>query len=131
MLQASWNKINSAPPDTLVTNNGTTLSWWGNKYYSYAPWNTNDGTQEREAKFDGFMQVTTAWYSHTASTFTARHYTALNQDATDEAYYISHVKVWIRGGNTPVTSVTTSTSLSTDYAQLATENAVKTYIDQL
>jgi hypothetical protein len=130
LLQAQWTKNNGAPPAGMVANNGTALSWWGNKYYSYAPWNGNAGESEREAKFDGYMKVTTAWYSHTASTFSARHYTALNQDATDEAFYISHVKVWIRGGNTPVTSVTTSASLSTDFAQLPTEAAVKSYVDQ-
>jgi hypothetical protein len=129
---ASWTKVNSAPPSNLTSYNNTTLSWWGNKYYSYAPWNGNpstDNPQGRDQLYDGYLQVTTDWTSHTASTIQVKHHTDLNQDASDEAFYISHVKLWIRGGNTPVTSVTTSTSLSTDFAQLATENAVKSYID--
>ena len=127
ILRASWTKSNGGFPASISTN-GTTASWWGNKYYSYAPWNGNNG--ERESRWDGYMKVTTDWYSHTSSTFVARHETDLNQAAEDEAFYISHVRVWIRGGTTALSSVTTSTSLSDNSAELATQAAVKGYADQ-
>lgn len=131
VTQAAWTKSNASAPASITAYNGTDLSWFGNKYYSTAPWNGNAGEQEREAKWDGYMRVTTAWYSHTASTFIAKMYTGLNQEQADEAFYVSHVKVWIRGGNQTLTGVTTSTSLSTNYSQLPTEAAVKGYVDGL
>ena len=126
VLRAQWNKNYSNPPYSISTN-GTTHSWFGAKYYSYAPWNPTSDVNLRNM---GYSKVTTDWYSHTDSTFSARHYTGLDQAASDEAFYISHVKVWIRGGTIPLDSVTTSTSLSDSSTSLATQAAVKSYADQ-
>jgi hypothetical protein len=125
-LRAQWNKGWTGPPYSLSTN-GATHSWFGAKYYSYAPWQPSDAVNITNM---GYSKVTTDWYSHTDSTFSARHYTGLDQVATDEAYYISHVKVWIRGGQLSLNTITTNSALSDSSIELATQAAVKSYADQ-
>jgi hypothetical protein len=125
-LRAQWNKVYTGPPYSLSTN-GATHSWFGAKYYSYAPWQPSDAVNITNM---GYSKVTTDWYSHTDSTFSARHYTGLDQVASDEAYYISHVKVWIRGGQLSLNTITTNSALSDSSIELATQAAVKSYADQ-
>ena len=75
--------------------NGFTLQYsrmatatWVPASYSYSPW--------PGAAIDGYIIFDTGWINHTASTFTAGHYNGLDQPATDEATYISHVRLQTR-----------------------------------
>jgi len=129
VTMASWNKQYSTAPYNVATYNSTEHTWFGGRWYSYLPWGGNQS--ENSARFNGYSKVTTGWFGHTTSTIIAKMYTGLDQAQSDEAFYISHVKVWIRGGNSQVTGVTTSTSLSgNSNSTLPTEAAVKGYADQ-
>ena len=127
--RAQFNKGFGTPAVTYGTiASGTTVSWQGNRWYSTAPWGGVGRTQDA-AGGNGYMIIDTGWYAHTPSTFTARHYTAVDQAQSDEAMYLSHVRLWIRGGTAPVTSISTSTAIDTSTSALATQNAIKTYAD--
>ena len=126
ITQAQWYKGYAEAPDTLTVYNSTTFNWKGGQYYSYAPWAGSNTVRERGG--NGYAIVNTGWYSHTSGTFIAKHTIPVDQPATDEAGYISHVRVWIRGGtSTPVTSI--STSVTNDPAVIPTQSAVKAFID--
>lgn len=118
----------NSPPSISSTASGTTTSWQGNRWYSYAPWGGVGRTAENNGG-NGYLIIDTGWYAHTPSTFTARHNTAVDQAALDEAVYLSHVKLWIRGGTHTVTSISTSASVDTSTNTLATQNAIKQYVD--
>lgn len=90
VLRAQWTKVYNTQPSVSSTAPGTTFTFKTGQTYSYRPW--ANGTYGQ----DGYATISTGWYSHTASTFSARHYTGLDQGATDEAYYISHVKLSYR-----------------------------------
>jgi hypothetical protein len=75
--------------------NGFTLQYsrmetatWVPASYSYSPW--------PGAAIDGYIIFDTGWINHTTSMFTATHYIGLDQPATDEASYISHVRLQTR-----------------------------------
>jgi hypothetical protein len=134
VLQASWFKGWNTKPYNLSVYNSTTFSWRANQFYSYSPWGTyfyNSGWQTTDSNSgggNGYAVVNTGWYSHTSSTFIAKHYIAADQAAADEAAYLSHVKVWIRGANTnTINSI--ATSVTNNSTTLPTQAAVKAFID--
>lgn len=122
-----FRKPNSAsPPAYDVIASGTTVSWHGNRFYSYQPWGGNRTAENGGA--NGYIIMDTGWYAHALSSFTARHVLGADQAQSDEAQYISHVKLWIRGATNTYTSIVTSLSSGATNA-LPTQNAVKTFID--
>jgi len=136
VLQSQWYKGIGTGIYNLTNFNNTTTSYRGGKYYSYSPWGSNtlgtpgggSGDQSLGPTGNGYVITNTGWYAHTNSTFYAKHYTPLDQAITDEAYYITHVKLWIRGGaGDTITSI--PTTLSYDKTTLPTQAAIKAFID--
>ena len=85
-----WKKVYNAPPNTVTFSNGAFGVWNKGMYYSYRPWaNGSYGN-------DGFYELNSNWQPHTASTFLTKFVTEVDQVVTDEAVYISHVKVTVR-----------------------------------
>jgi hypothetical protein len=123
----AFTKNYTNPPVISSIASGTTTSWLGNRWYSTAPWQGSARVSENNGA-NGYLIVDTGWYAHTPTTFTARHYTAVDQAQSDEAIYLSHVKLWIRGTQT-VTGISTSATIDTATSTLATQNAIKQYVD--
>jgi hypothetical protein len=90
VLRAQWTKVYNTQPSVSTLASGSSFTFKTGQTYSYRPW--GNGTNGN----DGYASFSSGWYSHTASTFSARHYTGLDQAASDEAYYISHVKLYTR-----------------------------------
>ena len=129
VLRLRWTKQYTTPPAISSQASGTTASWNGNRFYSYAPW-AGSATLSNDQQRNGYFIIDTGWYSHTASTFSARHYMGADQAQADEAMYLSHVKLYIRGGaSQAITSISTSSTMSADNTALITQNAAKTFID--
>lgn len=129
VLRLRWTKQYLTAPAISSQAAGTTASWNGNRFYSYAPW-AGSATLSNDQQRNGYFVIDTGWYSHTLSTFSARHYMGADQAQADEAMYLSHVKLYIRGGATqPITSISTSSTMSADNTALITQNAAKTFID--
>jgi hypothetical protein len=61
-----------------------------NQQYSYSPWGGN-GQQ------NGYFIVDTGWINHTAASAVFTHYFGADTAQTDEAMYITHANVQIRG----------------------------------
>jgi hypothetical protein len=119
-------KTYNVPPSYDLISSGTTVSWNGNRFYSYTPWGGN--TVYPNGGGNGYVIMDTGWYAHSLSSFTARHELGANQAQSDEAQYISHVKVWIRGSTNTYTSIATTLSSGVSNA-LPTQGAVKSFID--
>jgi hypothetical protein len=85
-----FKKVYNAPPNSVTFSNGAFGIWNRNIFYSYRPWANGSHGQ------DGFYEFSTNWQAHTASTFSFRFITEVDQAATDEAVYLSHVKVTVR-----------------------------------
>jgi hypothetical protein len=85
-----FQKAYNASPNTVTFANGAFGVWNKNVYYSYRPW--GNGTYAA----DGFYDFSTNWQAHTVSTFSFRYLTEVEQVQTDEAVYLSHVKVTVR-----------------------------------
>jgi len=85
-----FQKAYNASPNTVTFANGAFGVWNKNVYYSYRPW--GNGTYGA----DGFYDFSTNWQSHTVSTFSFRYLTEVEQVQSDEAVYLSHVKVTVR-----------------------------------
>lgn len=129
VLRVRFTRTFATEPSYSVIASGTTVSWHANRFYSYAPWG-GTATVRQPSAGNGYVIMDTGWYSHTSSSFSARHYWAVDQAVLDEAVYLSHVKVWIRGGaTTALTGINTSSSLSESSTQLSTDSAIKSYID--
>jgi len=125
---AYWTKA-FGPPSNLNIESGTTFSWIGNRWYSDAPWGGSGRVLDNNGA-NGYAVVNTGWINHSASSISVRHYLGADQARADESSYLSHVKLWIRGGDgTSITSISTSSSLGTSSNALSTQNAIKTYID--
>ena len=90
VLRVRWTKVYNTQTSVSSLASGSTFPFLTGQTYSYRPW-ANGGYGN-----DGYASFSTGWYSHTASTFSARHYTGLDQGSSDEAYYISHVKLTYR-----------------------------------
>lgn len=90
VLRVRWTKSLSGQPNVSVLTAGSSFPFKTGQTYSYRPWGNGS------AGNDGYASFSSGWYSHTASTFSARHFTGLDQAATDEAFYISHVKLSYR-----------------------------------
>ena len=126
--RTTFTKSASSYPVIATTASGTTLNWHGNRWYSTAPWG-GVGRAPDNLGGNGYFVIDTGWYAHTPSTFSARHLSNVDQAQADEAVYLSHVRLWIRGGNKSVTTVSTSTALDASSSTIATQNAIRTYID--
>jgi hypothetical protein len=113
-------------PDIDVLASGASISWHGNRFYSHMPWGGNT-TRENNGG-NGYLIVDSGWYSHALSSFTARHVLGADQAQADEATYITHVKLWVRGSTNTYTSISTTLS-SASSAVLPTQGAVKAFID--
>jgi hypothetical protein len=85
-----FKKVYNTVPNSVTFSNGAFGTWNRNIFYSYRPW--GNGTYGA----DGFYDFSTNWQPHTASTFNFRFVTEVEQPATDEAVYLSHVKVTVR-----------------------------------
>lgn len=116
----------TTPPVYDLVASGTTTNWNGNRFYTYQPWGGNRASENGGA--NGFIIMDTGWYAHALSTFSARHVLGADQAQADEAQYISHVKLWIRGSTNTYTSIATTLS-SASSAVLPTQGAVKSFID--
>jgi hypothetical protein len=122
---AQWTKP-FAPPENVTTYNGCTFSWKGSLYYSYAPWGGSNRILENNGA-NGYAKIDTGWQSHTANSISVRHYMGANQAASDEACYLSHVRLHLRGESGTITSI--DTSVSNSNTSLPTANAVNNYIN--
>ncbi len=128
VLRVAFTRTSGTPPSYSTIASGTTVRWHANRWYSTAPWG-GVGRNVEQGAGNGYIVMDTGWYAHTPSTFTARHFTGVDQAQSDEAVYLSHVRLWIRGGTSTVTSISTSTALDTSATTLATQGAIKSYID--
>ena len=126
--RTTFSKSAASYPAIASTASGTTLSWQANRWYSTAPWG-GVGRAPDNGGGNGYFIIDTGWYAHTPSTFTARHYTAVDQAQSDEAVYLSHVKLWIRGSNSTFTAISTSATVDASSSTISTQGAVKSYID--
>jgi len=121
--KATWTKSNGLNQLSNLATSDTTVSYYGNKWYSYAPWNSNLNS------CDGYAKVTTDWYAHTSSNFTAEHYTGLDQAQSDEAFYISHVKLYLRGSLATLNAIDTqglNWFAGSDSSKLTTGSSIAT-----
>jgi len=121
------NRTSAVSPTYTVLASGTTVSWHANRFYSYAPWGGSSRTVLPDGG-NGYVIMDTGWYAHSLTSFTARHVLGADQAQTDEAQYISHVKLWIRGANNQFTSIATSLTNGASNV-LPTQNAIKTFVD--
>jgi hypothetical protein len=85
-----FTKQYNLEPAISVQDSGVIASWSGHQTYTYRPWAGGAYGQ------DGYLSIDTDWYSHTASSFTARHVLGADQIQADEAEYLSHVQVYLR-----------------------------------
>jgi len=103
--------------DRLTPNssNGGGYAWSGVQTYSYRPF--YGGSQGG----DGYITIDTGWINHFAGSVIINHFIGVDQVQTDEASYISHAKLQVRGnqvslpvnfglGNYLVDSVSTSSN---------------------
>ena len=90
VLRVRWTKVYNTQPSVSTLTTGSSFPFLTGQTYSYRPW--GGGAQGN----DGYASFSSGWYSHTASTFSARHFTGLDQAASDEAFYSSHVKLSYR-----------------------------------
>ncbi len=117
-----------SPPSIASIASGATANWIGNRWYSDAPWGGSSRVLENNGG-NGYLDVNTGWIPHTASTISIRHLCGADQAKSDESMYLSHVRLWIRGGYHTVSSVSTSTAVNNSTSTLATQGALKSYID--
>jgi hypothetical protein len=95
VLRSSWYKIMWAVPHGVYNLPGTASTFSGPQRYSYMPWaDANTGPWYKT--MPGVTRFTSGWYDHASTQFVARHYTGLDQAQSDEAFYISHVRLFIR-----------------------------------
>lgn len=86
-FRKTWNRDYLNTPATF---NGAMLRFVPNQPYSYEPWNGNN------QRTNGYAVIDTNWQPHTINSITIYHRTDLNQAQSDEAFYISHSKLYIR-----------------------------------
>jgi len=85
-----FTKTYNADPSYSVLQSGASVTWSGSKTYTYRPW--AGGSYNK----DGYYVFDSNYYSHTSTSFTARHVCGADQAQADEAMYLSHVQLWIR-----------------------------------
>lgn len=127
VLRVAFTRNSAQDPIYSTVASGTTVNWHANRFYSFAPWGGSSRTA-LPAGGNGYVIMDTGWYDHTVSSFVARHFTGVDQPPSDEAVYLSHVKLWIRGATNQFTSIATSISGGASNV-LPTQNAVRTFID--
>ena len=84
----TFTKIYNAAPSisfSLMANAVFTVS-----SYSYRPWANGSYGQ------DGYIEIDTGWINHTASNLAVQHYIGADQAQTDEAEYLSNVRLQTR-----------------------------------
>lgn len=93
----SWNgRTFLGKPPTYETNLFSQSQWFPTKY-SYSPWAVATGNWQSSQLVNGFVAFDTGWIDHTAGKFTAAHYFGYDQDPTDEAMYLSNVRLDVMG----------------------------------
>ena len=92
--------------------------------YSYQPL---DPYNFNYSANNGYIVFDTDWYSHTSSSYTINHHIGTNQVVTDEAMYLSHVRVRTRVA--PVVGYFPGTSISFQNFYNSASNTASTYID--
>jgi len=85
----SYNK----PPVIKFADDGVRTKWNGSQIYSYRPWGQGKIAQ------DGYLTINTGWVNHSVSTLQIQHLIGADEQQTNEAMYLSHVKVWIKTDN--------------------------------
>ena len=126
--QLTFTKVSGSPPVASSVASGVTTSWQGNRWYGTAPWGGSGRVLENNGA-NGYWDINSGWFAHTASTISIRHLLGADQAQSDEAMYLSHVKLWIRGGTNTFTSIATSASVDTSASALSTQNALRQYAD--
>jgi hypothetical protein len=97
--QGSWNgRTFLGKPPTYETNLFAEASWYPTKY-SYSPWAVATNNWQSSQLVNGFIYFDTGWIDHTASEFKVAHYFGYDQPTTDEAMYISNVRLDVMGPN--------------------------------
>ena len=84
----TFTKVYNTPPSvsfSLLANNAFTVA-----SYSYRPWANGAYGQ------DGYINVDTGWITHTASNISIQHFIGADQVQTDEAEYLSNVRLQTR-----------------------------------
>lgn len=85
----TWTKQYNSSPNFSFIRSGATQTWSGPRSYSYRPW--ANGAYNA----DGYSTLDSGYYSHTASSFQARHFMGADQGQSDEAMYLTNVQVWL------------------------------------
>jgi hypothetical protein len=89
----AFTKSFNKPPSIRYVDDNVTTKWNGSQIYSYRPWGQGKIAQ------DGYLTINTGWVNHSIPTLQIQHLIAANEDQTNEAMYLSHVKVWIKTDN--------------------------------
>jgi len=85
----TWTKQYSSAPSFSFVKSGATESWSGHQEYTYRPWgNGNNGG-------DGYSTLDSGYFDHNSNTFQAKHFLGANQAQSDEAMYLTSVRVWL------------------------------------
>lgn len=82
------SKVYNALPSVSVLIG--TYVWNDGRTYSYRPWGGGGYGH------DGYLDYDSGYYPHGGSLFSARHYIGEDQGSSDEAAYLSHVRVDVR-----------------------------------
>ena len=99
----------NSPSITNYENNIT--QWSGYVNYSYRPL----GMQNQSYSItNGYNTITTKEFNYSSSSITIEHQTQLNQDITDEAFYVSHSTLYLK----PIVPVITINGNSNTYISL-------------
>lgn len=87
----NWRKIwNDDFIKNVNASYGAKIKFYSNVPYSYEPWNGNN------QRTNGYVEVDTNWQPHDATSVRVYHRTDLNQSRSDEAFYISHSKIYLK-----------------------------------
>ena len=90
-----WNAAGASSTTTNLCSansaNGGNFTWRTVNNYSYAPWGGN-----RADGANGYFYVDTGWINHTTANITLAHFIGPESVITDEASYISHVRLQTR-----------------------------------
>jgi len=115
-IWAEFSKLYSSSTPSFTSNRFPTATF-KLASYSYTP------GHNAYTPYDGYIIFDTGWIDHTASTFLAEHYMGADQSQTDEAQYLSHVKVQTRYPTTIGTFSSTNLKISDFYAKYAAVSA--------
>jgi hypothetical protein len=89
----AFTKSFNKPPSIRYVDDNVTTKWNGSQIYSYRPWGQGKISQ------DGYLTINTGWVNHSISKLQIQHFIGANEEQTNEAMYLSHVKVWLKTNN--------------------------------